>query len=385
MAYEVAFQMRAYAAAHFEWDEVLGVEWADAKALFQSEYRGGPDARYPITILAEARGFGESPEEEQERLGNAIASVLTLIALAGNAAVATPIAVAAYGTELSEPRPFIGYRTPQASEWFPPGVRKLHVDATLALLEAASRQPSNGPLRRAINGYSDALNHWTPETRLLAGEFLYISAETLSRHRYEEWKYDSVNKADLSALARLKGQKKKRAESKRRNGFLKEAFHGDEDALTALEKASNGFEHGYMAIGDVMGLLEPVLERCFGHVRRALINALGVDEFMTTKLLGGEYAEPRGLVPPLIVVKGELRRKDATKPAPELDVMAIELEWAPLESTPVKGKGGKVNVELSNDVKAVNLPENVMLSIDARGIRAAHLNIVNDDKHDIPG
>jgi len=59
-------------------------------AVLQSEYTGGKDAR-------------------------------AVIAVASNAAVADPLAVAFYGLELSTPQPFIGYETPRAETWFPAG------------------------------------------------------------------------------------------------------------------------------------------------------------------------------------------------------------------------------------------------------------------------
>ncbi len=120
MAAMFAFRMRAHSAAHFEWDDVLTVTWPDAEAKLQSKYTGGGDGRaYPVTIHGEIRGPGESLAEAEPRLAQAIGNTLPLIALASNAAVADPLAVAAHGLDLTEPQPFVGYRTPSASEWFP--------------------------------------------------------------------------------------------------------------------------------------------------------------------------------------------------------------------------------------------------------------------------
>jgi hypothetical protein len=40
-------------------------------------------------------------------------------------------------------------------------------------------------LLRAMESYRRALMYWVPESRLLAGEFLFIAAETLSRFLIE--------------------------------------------------------------------------------------------------------------------------------------------------------------------------------------------------------
>jgi hypothetical protein len=63
-----------------------------------------------------------------------------------------------------------------------------------------------------------------------------------------------------------------------RSRFLAEIFQGEEEALNSLKRASNGFEHGYMATGAVRGLMEPILERSLTCVRSALVRASGVDE-----------------------------------------------------------------------------------------------------------
>jgi len=177
-----SFSMRAYAAAHFGWEDVLTVTWSDAEAKIRSEYTGGVDGRaYPVTIHGEIRGPGESLEEAQPRLARAIGNTLPMIALSANAAVADPFAIATYGLDITEAQPFIGYRTPGADEWFPPGKRAIDLDGTLALMEAMGRLAQAELLHRAVEAYRRALSYWIPEQQLLAGEFLFVAAETLSR------------------------------------------------------------------------------------------------------------------------------------------------------------------------------------------------------------
>jgi hypothetical protein len=138
-----------------------------------------------VTIHGEIRGAAESLGEAEARLRGTVGNVFPVLALAGNAAMSDPLAVASYGLDLSEPQPFIGYETPQANEWFPPGGRRFDADATLALLVAVGQHPQTDLLHRAIELYRRALGHWVPEERLLAGEFLFIAAEILSRFLVE--------------------------------------------------------------------------------------------------------------------------------------------------------------------------------------------------------
>jgi hypothetical protein len=60
--------MRAHAAAHFNWGDILTVTWPFAEAKLQSEYTGGEDERaYAVTIHGEIRGPGDSVEDAEPR------------------------------------------------------------------------------------------------------------------------------------------------------------------------------------------------------------------------------------------------------------------------------------------------------------------------------
>jgi hypothetical protein len=116
---EFLFRMRAYAAAHLEWDERIEIHFPRSIAILQSEYTGGENNHaYPVTIHGQIRGLGESIDEAQTRLANTIGLLLPVIALAANAALADPLPISIFGTDLSKPQPFIGYRTPEASKFF---------------------------------------------------------------------------------------------------------------------------------------------------------------------------------------------------------------------------------------------------------------------------
>lgn len=113
-------RIQAHAAAHFEYDDLLVVGWPDASAVLQSEYTGGDDGRArPVTMHGEIRGEAPSLDEAEQRLGGALANTLPVIAVGANAAIADPLAVAAQGIDLTEPQPFVGYRTPGADDWAP--------------------------------------------------------------------------------------------------------------------------------------------------------------------------------------------------------------------------------------------------------------------------
>lgn len=365
------FQTRAYAAAHFEWEELLQVNFPDGcRCLLQSEYTGGREGRgYPVTIFGEIRGEFPELEVAQSRLANLInGDLLPVISVATNAAVALPMPVACFGVDLADPQAFLGYRTLPAESFFPPGKRRIQVEPLVELMKAVGSREDSAALRRANESFRHALLHWSPQERLLGGEFLYIAAETLSRFLAESRARErGINPR---ALARVEGLAK--VEDLRR-AILIEIFNGDKDVLEALEEASNGFEHGYMATSSVRERMEPVLEDALRAVRAALIRAAGVGEETVTALLCEDYDEPRPLVPPLYLLEGTLSRTDPSVPASEdLPWGAIDLKWANLEPRTAEVDGEVVFV-FQPEIEISNLPENVSLTTKRSGLQASYV------------
>jgi hypothetical protein len=365
--------MRAYAAAHFPWDEFIGVRWSDANAAFQSEYTGGASAHaYPVTIHGEIRGGGQSIDEAQVRLGSAMASVFPMMAVAANAAVADPFPIVAYGTDLTDIQPFLGYRNAKASEWFPPGLRLMDRDATLAFAMALLQLPSNGLLRRAIEFYARALGYWTPEQKLLAGEFLFIAAETLSRCIVEQ--RAAAKGITPNNLAQLHKVKYSVLFSR---VLSEDVFAGDAPALDAMKLASDGFKHGFLAADQVRQLIEPVLERSMGNVRRAIVMTLALGAELEARLLAPDYDEPRGLVRDIWVVQGELSRSDPSKSASLLDGKGVNLAWDTAVPVATEMPDGQVFVTFpTQNIVIEGLPPNVQLRLDRIGLRAANVRHV---------
>jgi hypothetical protein len=209
----------------------------------------------------------------------------------------------------------------------------------------------------------------------MAGEFLYIAAETLSRFLLEA--RAAERGITPTNLARLKSASSKDALRER---YLRdEIFAGDRGALQAMHAASNGFEHGYMAVQDIRGLMEPVLERSMNLVRRSLIEAAGAGSEAEEILLGDGYSVPRALVPPsLHVMTGQLARKDPTHPAPG-DLPRLELGFLRPEMVVQELAGGRVDATFNADVKALYVPDNVEMRNIRFGMRTAHAKPRSDD------
>jgi hypothetical protein len=140
-----------------------------------------------------------------------------------------------------------------------------------------------------------------------------------------------------------------------------------------MQEASNGFEHGYMAVHDVRGLLEPVLERSMGLVRLALIRCSGVDDGAAERLLSETFATPRGLVPAIVMTRGQISREDRTRPPEQLDSAAVDLEWSSTTEFVAEVKDGETQISFTDEAKVTNLPANVSLELSGVGMRAAHV------------
>jgi hypothetical protein len=372
-----AVSMRAYSAVHFDLDDHLRIGWPDAAAVVVSEYTGGKNGRaYPVTLAGEIQGEAESLQDAQLRLGGALANALPVFALAANAAVADPLPIGAYGLDLTDPQPLMWYCTPPADSWFPPGEKRIVPDLVLALMTAVGHHPQTELLHRAIESYRRALQYWVPEQKLLAGEFLFIAVETLSRCLVETRAAEKgMTPKNLARLNGLSSPNELRTQF-----MLEDIFNKDQEAVDAMSEASNGFEHGYMKVEDVRASMEPVLDRTMGHVRRALITLAGVDNSTSKELLSKDYEDPRGLVPAINIIHGNLHRKDPDHPPPVIDPFGVDLVWQSPKIRAERKPSGELELELPTKIAVVKMPENAELGVEGTGLRAGYIRSVKPPK-----
>ena len=141
-----------------------------------------------------------------------------------------------------------------------------------------------------------------------------------------------------------------------------------------MEAASNGFEHGYLSVDQVRDLFDDVLERSMGLVRRALVEASGVEEAMRQRLLDGDYDEPRGLVPVIRFAQGHLSRVDENRPPPAMEAAPVEVEWDVEQIAAESRADGKIDITWTTKLTATKLPENTQMGTDSFGQRAAQMS-----------
>jgi hypothetical protein len=370
--------MRVYAAAHFARDDHLQMTWIDAQGILQSEYTGGESGMaYPVTMFGEVRGQAQSLDDAQNRLGGALGNVLPLVALASNAAIADPLPIAAFGLNVEDgPQELMWYAVPHANTYFPPGVRTINTQATLALLTAIGNHPQTVMLHRVVECYRRALENLVPERLVMAGEFLFMAAEALSRCLVET--RAAAKNMTPKNLAQLQGESG--PDALRKTYLRRDIFDQDEQALTALRAASDGFEHGYLHVNEVRRLFsEPMLLRAMKCIRRSIVRSSGLDAASEAIILGSDYEEPRGLVPPISFVRGDVELVDSSKPPPP-DVGRLELDFpVPTPKAIDESHGQPVKIEFEHKITGLHVPENIKVNLRSKGLRAAHVKVPETD------
>jgi hypothetical protein len=359
--------VRAISAAQLPYNDPLVAQLPGAHCVITSEHVGGEDG-WPVALRGEARGSATDIDDAQRRLSEIVSGLLPLVALAANAAHADPALVVAHGTAPSEAAPadWIGYEWPAPSTHFPPQARTVPADRIRALLEAADRYPSEGYHGRAVGLYREALKYWTPESTLLAAEYLWMATEALSRGIVEaEAAQRNMTPGNLAQLRKVDGSR-----TLYRLAREEVVFSEDAEALDALGKASEGFEHGYMPIPDVRALAEPILDRAARKVRHALISVLDMPAADATALLDPDLDEPRGLIPPMRILRGKLQVNDPSLAPSEIED-AVEMNWESRGERQIeRNEAGNLTITGTTKATMRDLPEGLGLADVSSGMRA---------------
>jgi hypothetical protein len=359
--------VRAISAAQLPYDDPLVAQLPGAHCVIKSEQAGGEDG-WPVALRGEARGSATDIDDAQRRLSEIVAGLLPLVALAANAAHADPALVVAHGSAPGESSPadWIGYEWPAPSTHFPPQARTVPANRVGALLEAADRYRSGGYHARAVGLYREALKYWTPESTLLAAEYLWMATEALSRGIVEaEAAQRNMTPGNLAQLRKVAGPP-----TLYRLAREEVVFAEDADALDALGKASEGFEHGYMPIPDVRALAEPILERAARKVRHALISVLDMPAADVTALLDPDLDEPRGLIPPMRILRGKLHVNDPNLAPTEIED-AVEMDWESEGERQIeRNEAGDLTITGTTKAMMRDLPEGLALTVVSSGMRA---------------
>lgn len=148
--------------------------------------------------------------------------------------------------------------------------KRRHVrPATVArLLQLTNDHADAERLTRGIAHYHRAVQSSRPGLEIVSTHHLWMALECLTPVAIRR---SGKNKSDLAAEL---GVEERKIEAEVRRRWL---CQGDDAVYRAAKAATDGFEHGFMAFGEIYGHATSVTLKLFSLVRRALIDMLGCD------------------------------------------------------------------------------------------------------------
>lgn len=349
---------------------------------------------YVGAFAAEASGVFSSKEEAVSVLANRANPYFQVLAMIANAAVEEPEELLAYCPPVGpvDTGEFVVQRHSQARA--PAArLRKLAAADVLSVLQQLKGHPREERLYRAMAHFRMALNYLNPENRVLSAESLWMVVENLTRVVFDrlccEHGIDPKAQDAKHLLALAMGYKPKSFEEthppsvqtlidsgefdakrlKRDNTHLDALdshtrceilLGGDKACYKQLREMSDGFEHGYLDFGNVR-TKSAAAEAAFGHLRRALLREIGLDE--TSPLFDPRFDSPEGVWRPIFEGHGEYtdssRRGVNLSPATFNDSWpdAPGLNLVPLMTAVVDNSDGTRSVTFQVNGTTTAMPE----------------------------
>lgn len=260
------------------------------------------DVTLPGHLWIEIKGTGESLEDILSPWANAGLALLPVLSLSANAAVQNAQLEIAFDSSnhVAEREYFQSYVPPESN--LVHFVRRIDVDATVALIDAINRHDDADRLRRAADQYRLALDEWRlgQETLTLAHLWMALEALTKAWIRAECRKRKLKDDNDLATA--LAVELKQLDSVIRRDMILK----GDLECYRKAKKASDGFEHGFLEFGRIRELATDVRHRMAGYIRGAILDLCELDEPVSRRLTSGPFDKPLGYWPVVKYMRGRL-------------------------------------------------------------------------------
>lgn len=280
----------------FSDEEVLRVEatYPDAKLsiVVGSRRVAIENVSKPIKfgLYIQITGHAKSPEAAIDQFLPPASGVLATLAFSMNASVGELEPELAFDSTLGrEARPFLrNYLSP--AEFIPLPPRTASPELVVAVLNAITAHPRHERLHRAVAQYFQALQHWRPGHETLALSHLWMGIEALTpviRDAYLE-----QHKVTREQLLQDWGIELKEFDSEVRRRLV---FRDDSDTYAKARSASDGFEHGYKNLDEILELSLDVSKLTAGYLRQALLETLTIESGFRQTLLSSPFNEPLAL------------------------------------------------------------------------------------------
>lgn len=249
-----------------------------------------------IDLCIAVTGSAKDLQSAIHEFANTAQGATSIVSLGSNTPIEQPpIVELAYDVtpEFNE-HDYFQRKMPELPVQILPG-RRTDPASLTKLFEALGSHPKVNRLMRAAAHYNLALSYWQPGKELIALNHLWIAAETLTpvaQHRelkkhcveedglYEKWQIDPQDK-------KANWKTKLAAEVRRRI-----LFQGDDECYRLAKKASDGFEHGYMAFPVLHAHAGKSRDRTATYVRKAIFDLAGIEGTLLEALLRPPFDKP---------------------------------------------------------------------------------------------
>jgi hypothetical protein len=272
--YVVVF--KAPAAIRFEEESQLEVRHlrtanGSIAVTFRTRYEDGLEAKIPRELWIDARGSANGLNDAINEFGMAVSRLVPVLAVSENAAILELQTHLAFeNTSGAAEREFFQSFIPDER-----GMPRISIRAnprlTASLFEGVGKVESRDRDRilRACGQYHQALMYWAPGQELLALAHLYMGIEAITKAVLRQ--ECTKRGLDEEALAIAIGVERKDLDSTIRCEII---FGGDRECYLEAKKASDGFEHGFLAFDELQALAAKRRNKTGTYLRNAIIAAL---------------------------------------------------------------------------------------------------------------
>ncbi len=262
----------------------LGTTIPVAGVKIRNHLMNVPDGQYIHGLIAEAAGVATGSEQAVSLLANLASPYIQVVALAGNAVAGPEMELLAYAPPHDgKPGRFHTQRPINAE---PPAsrIRFLPAQALMNLIKALGDHPDEERLHRTMAHFQLALQNVEAQGWTLAAEHLFIATENLQGMVFKRLCREAglpesgKSKHTLAVEAGLtvrdgSNQHLNDFDSMIRRDLI---FHGDQACYADLKASSDHFEHGSRDFGVVREKAAASARTAFAHVRRAVLDELGI-------------------------------------------------------------------------------------------------------------
>ena len=240
----------------------------------------------PLGLYAEITGSADDINAALRQFSEAARSVCQFITLVSNAATEDVVPELAIETTHGVTTRDFFQQKVEGEKLMLRERRRVHPYLVASLITRAAESPESPRLGRAIAHYHRAVQSCGPGLETIAMHHLWIASECLTQVAIRQ---SGKTRSELAAEWNVD---ERQVEPEVRKRLL---FNGDEESYKAAKKATDGFEHGYLAFADVLQHALSAHSKLFAHVRSSLLRLIGCDGGELEVLTAKPYSSPADL------------------------------------------------------------------------------------------